>query len=76
MTGVQTCALPILTVRIGHENPVERLEATSVITAQYARSDSAVASLGVVGPTHMDYPGTIASVQAVAQYLSRILGSA
>jgi len=62
-----------VTVRIGHENPVERLEATSVITAQYARSDSAVASLGVVGPTHMDYPGTMAAVQAVAQYLTRIL---
>ena len=32
-----------------------------------------VAGVGVVGPTHMDYPGTIASVRAVAQYLSRIL---
>ncbi len=37
-------------VRIGHENPVEGLESTSVITAQYARGDRAVASLGVVGP--------------------------
>ena len=63
-----------VTVRIGHENPVEGLEATSVITAQYARSDAAVASLGVVGPTHMDYPGTIAAVDAVAHYVSRILG--
>ena len=63
-----------VTVRIGHENPIEGLEATSVVTARYTRNERAVASLGVVGPTHMDYPGTMASVQAVAQYVSRILG--
>ena len=62
-----------LTVRIGHENPVEGLEETSVITARYARADHPVASLGIVGPTHMDYPGTMGAVQAVAQYVSRIL---
>ena len=60
-------------VRIGHENPVEGLESTSVITAQYARGDRAVASLGVVGPTHMDYPGTMGAVYAVARYVSRLL---
>lgn len=62
-----------VTVRIGHENPVEGLEATSVITAGYARGDQAVAALGVVGPTHMDYPGTMAAVHAVARYVGRIL---
>jgi heat-inducible transcriptional repressor len=62
-----------ITVRIGHENPVERLETTSVVTARYGRGDQPVASLGVVGPTHMDYPGTMGAVQAVAQYVSRIL---
>lgn len=64
---------PGVTVRIGHENPVEGLESTSVVTARYARGDQAVASLGVVGPTHMDYPGTMASVHAVARYVSHIL---
>jgi heat-inducible transcriptional repressor len=62
-----------VTVRIGHENPVEGLAATSVVTASYGRGELPVASLGVVGPTHMDYPGTIAAVQAVARYVSRIL---
>jgi heat-inducible transcriptional repressor len=69
----ETTSAPGVTVRIGHENPVEGLEATSVITARYARGDQSVASLGVVGPTHMDYPGTISAVQAVARYVSRIL---
>jgi len=62
-----------VTVTIGHENSVERLEATSVITTRYGRGEQAVASLGIVGPTHMDYPGTIGTVRAVAQYVSRIL---
>lgn len=62
-----------VTVRIGHENPVEGLESTSVITARYARGEHSVASLGIVGPTHMDYPGTMGAVDAVARYVSHIL---
>ena len=62
-----------VTVRIGHENPVEDLQGTSLVATGYGRGDSVVAGVGVVGPTHMDYPGTMASVRAVAQYLSRIL---
>lgn len=64
---------PGITVRIGHENPVERLESTSVVTTSYGRGEQSVASLGVVGPTHMDYPGTMGAVHAVAQYVSKIL---
>ena len=38
-----------------------------------AYGPGAAAKLGVVGPTRMDYPGTMAAVRAVARYLSRIL---
>ncbi|MDP1876109.1 MAG: heat-inducible transcriptional repressor HrcA [Actinomycetota bacterium] len=69
----EASSLQAVTVRIGHENPVEGLEATSVITARYARGDRPAASLGIVGPTHMDYPGTMGAVHAVAQYVSRML---
>ncbi len=62
-----------VSVRIGHENPVEDLQATSVVATGYGRGESVVAGVGIVGPTHMDYPGTMSSVHAVAQYLSRIL---
>ena len=33
----------------------------------------AVAKLGVVGPTRMDYPGTMGAVRAVARYVGQIL---
>ena len=31
------------------------------------------ASLGVLGPTRMDYPSTMAAVRAVARYVADIL---
>lgn len=62
-----------VTVRIGHENPVEGLYGTSLVGSGYGRDETIVAGLGVVGPTHMDYPVSMTAVRSVAQYLSRIL---
>lgn len=62
-----------LTVRIGHEGPYQELFSTSVVATGYGPSDHALATLGIVGPTRMDYPGTMAAVRAVARYVSRIL---
>jgi heat-inducible transcriptional repressor len=62
-------------VRIGHENPVEELSSTSVVATSYAVDGNPVASLGVMGPTRMDYAANMASVQAVARYLGRILAA-
>lgn len=61
-------------VRIGAENRVEGLHDTSTVTAGYGGDGAgAVATLGVVGPTRMDYPGTMTSVLAVARYVGRLL---
>ncbi|GAB94369.1 heat-inducible transcriptional repressor [Kineosphaera limosa] len=64
-----------LAVTIGHENPHAGLAATSVISTGYGAGDDVVAGLGVLGPTRMDYAGTMASVRAVARYVSRLLES-
>lgn len=66
----------LVTVRIGAEGPYEELSSTSVVATGYGPGDEAVATLGVVGPTRMDYPGTMTQVRAVARYLSRILDEA
>ncbi len=65
-----------VTVRIGAEGPYQELSATSVVATGYGPSDEALATLGIVGPTRMDYPGTMAAVRAVARYVSRILDEA
>jgi len=62
-----------LTVRIGSEVPYRELSATSVVATGYGPGDEALATLGIVGPTRMDYPGTMATVRAVAHYVSKIL---
>jgi len=61
-----------VTVRIGQENEHASLSAASVVASGYG-VDETWAGLGVVGPTRMDYPSTMASVRAVARYVSRIL---
>ncbi|WP_189115691.1 heat-inducible transcriptional repressor HrcA [Pilimelia terevasa] len=60
-------------VRIGDENEIEDLRAASVVSTGYGPGRTVVGSLGVVGPTRMDYPGNIAAVRAVARYLGDVL---
>lgn len=60
-------------VRIGRETQHEGLAETSIVTSGYGGEGSSVAVLGSVGPLRMDYPQTMASVRAVARYLTRIL---
>ncbi len=62
-----------VSVRIGAENPVSGLQGTSLVTSGYGSGDEQVGAVGVLGPTRMDYPATMAQVRAVAIYLSRIM---
>jgi heat-inducible transcriptional repressor len=60
-------------VRIGHEINHEGLHGTSMVSAGYGSGTEVVAGLGVLGPTRMDYPATMATVRAVARYVSQVL---
>jgi heat-inducible transcriptional repressor len=60
-------------VRIGREHQHAGLTETAVVASGYGGEGEVVARLGVLGPTRMDYPTTIAAVRAVARYVSRIL---
>lgn len=72
LLGQATSPSPV-TVRIGHENAPSGLSSTSIVTTGYGPADHALGNLAVLGPTRMDYPGTIAAVAAVARYVSQIL---
>ncbi|HJE59857.1 MAG TPA: heat-inducible transcriptional repressor HrcA [Nocardiopsis listeri] len=63
----------MLTVRIGAENFHEGLRSTSIVSADYGVGNQSLAKIGVVGPTRMDYPGTMGAVRAVARYVGQIL---
>lgn len=60
-------------VRIGHENDHSALVSSSVVSTGYGLGGETLGALGVVGPLPMDYPGTMATVRAVARYVSQIL---
>ncbi|GIF26437.1 heat-inducible transcriptional repressor [Actinoplanes tereljensis] len=60
-------------VRIGDENEIDNLRSTSVVSTGYGPGATIVGGLGVLGPTRMDYPGTIATVRAVARYVGDLL---
>ncbi|MFT4188103.1 MAG: heat-inducible transcriptional repressor HrcA [Aeromicrobium sp.] len=64
-----------VTVRIGGETGVNTLTGTAVVASAYG-GDGSGAQLGTVGPTRMDYPGTMAAVAAVARYVGRMLDDA
>ncbi len=61
-------------VRIGGENdPIEGLRVASIVATGYG--EDAPGSLGVLGPTRMDYPSVLAAVKTVADYLQTSLRS-
>jgi heat-inducible transcriptional repressor len=64
-----------VTVRIGHETEAEQMAGTSVVSTLYGSAGKVYGGMGVVGPTRMDYPGTIANVAAVALYIGEVLGT-
>lgn len=60
-------------VLIGDENEIEHLRGTSIVSTGYGPGSRAVGGMGVLGPTRMDYPATIATVNAVARYVGELL---
>jgi heat-inducible transcriptional repressor len=62
-----------VTVRIGAENEYQGLRSTSTVATSYGSGEQALARLGVLGPTRMDYPTAMGAVRAVARYVSQIL---
>lgn len=66
-----------LAVRIGAETHNEGLSETAVVAGAYGTTaiGAGFGHVGIVGPTRMDYPSTMAAVRAVARYLSKILAS-
>jgi heat-inducible transcriptional repressor len=62
-----------VTVRIGREHQLQELEGTSLVSSGYGREGDPVATLGIVGPTRMDYSASMSAVRAVARYVGNFL---
>ena len=62
-----------VSVAIGAEHGVEPLSACSVVLAPLVRDGETVGSVGVLGPTRMNYPAALATVEVVSDRLGRHL---
>lgn len=63
-----------VTVRIGHETEAHEIAGAAMVSTAYGANDTVFGGMGVLGPTRMDYPATMASVAAVARYIGEVLG--
>jgi heat-inducible transcriptional repressor len=60
-------------VYIGGENADINLASSALVSAGYGSKDTLMGGVAVLGPTRMDYPGTMAAVRAVARYVGEIV---
>ena len=60
-----------ITVRIGSENNISGMNGCSLITANYNLGNSFIGSIGIIGPTRMEYPRVISSINYVSQKISQ-----
>lgn len=58
---------------IGSETQINEMEGCSVITASYTKGDYPIGTLGVIGPTRMNYDRVIPIVDYTAKVVSKIL---
>jgi heat-inducible transcriptional repressor len=63
----------VLHVSIGGENDDANLASSTLVSAGYGSKDTLMGGVAVLGPTRMDYPGTMAAVRAVARYVGEIV---
>lgn len=60
-------------VRIGQEQADVSLQTTSLVAVGYGSDETSIGALGIIGPTRMDYAGSMSAVSAVARYVGRFI---
>jgi heat-inducible transcriptional repressor len=67
---LQEVASTDVRVTIGDEHPSTGEWGASIVTAPFTAGDATVGTIGIVGPTRMDYLSAMTAVKAVAERLS------
>ncbi|MCQ4937016.1 MULTISPECIES: heat-inducible transcriptional repressor HrcA [Anaerotignum] len=62
-----------LQILIGSENTVQGMKDCSVITATYKLSDDTRGTIGIVGPTRMDYSQVVSVLNGMVKNIERVL---
>ncbi len=75
VTLLEECKCNDLQVLIGSENTVQSMKDCSVITATYKLSDDTRGTIGIVGPTRMDYSQVISVLNGMVHNIEKVLRS-
>lgn len=59
-------------IKIGKENVLEEVQECSLVLASYCLGKEVMGTVGILGPTRMDYARTVAVVQQVVNQLSKL----
>jgi heat-inducible transcriptional repressor len=62
-------------IAIGAENAMPGIEECALITSRYVIDEKTQGSLGILGPTRMEYGKAISLVDYVARLFGRVLGT-
>jgi heat-inducible transcriptional repressor len=57
-------------VKIGSENEINSIKDCTLITANYTLGDMLIGSIGIIGPTRMEYPKVISSVEFIRKNIN------
>lgn len=63
-----------VSIRIGKENLESKIKECSIVTAQYSVGDT-IGTVGVIGPTRMNYAKVVRVIDYIAKRLSQTLSS-
>lgn len=60
-----------ITIRIGSENDISGIQDCSLVTTNYSVGDTFIGSIGIIGPTRMEYPRVITSMNHIRKMINR-----
>lgn len=62
-----------VSVVIGSENPASEMKTLSMVVSSYTEGGRPMGTIGVIGPTRMDYQKAITLVDTTAKFISKVL---
>lgn len=60
-------------VVIGSENPASEMKKLSFVISSYKEGDRPIGTIGIIGPTRMDYLKAITVVDTTARFITRVI---
>lgn len=63
----------VVKVHIGSENPYEDIRECSIIVSNYKIGKENIGSIGLIGPTRMDYSKAVSVVEYISEAVSQLL---